>query len=195
MAIMADMAGTVRMFNRKAEKMTGYSKAESLGQDFFSLLLPEHLRDSAREKLMRDLEDGRVPPAISLDVITKSGVMIPVNWSISVVRDDDGEVFGMVGLGYLPVAMAPGAGAGDIGDNFYSYVEVKTHDLLNHSQVAMGYLELAIERADDDTDLKCMLNRACNALKKCGDIAVNVHKFSGSPDTSGYARLIGSTKR
>jgi len=190
MAIMIDMTGTIHMFNRKAEKLTGYSKSESLGQDCFSLLLPEHLRASAREKFMRDLKDGQVPPAISTGIMTRAGSIVPVNWGISIVRDDDNAVFGLVGLGYLPAAMAPG----EKPESIYSYIEGMTHDLLNHSQVAMGYLELAMERTDEDTDLKCMLNRAYNALKKCGDITINVHKLSASTDTNNYVRLAGYQK-
>jgi PAS domain S-box-containing protein len=194
MAIMVDVTGTIRMFNRKAEKMTGYSKAESVGQDCFFMLLPEYLRADAREKLMRGLEKGTVPSAVSMSVITRGGVEIPVDWSISVVRDDDGKVFGLVGLGYLPAVKLQAVGLSNTTDNIYSYVEVMTHDLLNHSQVALGYLELAMERAGDDADLQCMLNRACNALKKCGNIAINVRKLSSSPGINGYARLTGSRK-
>lgn len=194
MAVMTDLDGRIRMFNRKAEKLTGYSKGESIGRDCFSLLLPEHLRASAREKFTQDLKDGKVPQAISMGIMTKTGSMIHVNWGISIVRDDSGAVFGLVGLGYLPAAMAAGAVPGEKPESIYSYFDGMTHDLLNHSQVAMGYLELAIERADDDTDLKCMLNRAYNALKRCGDIAINVHKLSASPDTNTYARLASYQK-
>ncbi len=195
MAIMVDATGTIRMFNRKAEKLTGYSKAESVGQDFFSMLLPEYLRVDAREKLIRNPEDNNMPSAVSMSIITRNEVEIPVDWSISVVKDDDGKMFGLVGLGYLPPARVPDAGLSNTTDNVYSYIEVMTHDLLNHSQVAMGYLELAMERAGDDTDLQCMLNRAFTALKKCGNIAINVRKLSNSStDIDGFAKLTGSRK-
>lgn len=174
--------------------MTGYSKAESVGQDCVSMLLPEYLRADAREKLIRGLKDGSVPSAVSMSIMTRDGVELPVDWSINVVRDDAGKVFGLVGLGYLPAVKLQAVGLSNTTDNIYSYVEVMTHDLLNHSQVAMGYLELAMEHAGDDTDLQCMLNRAYNALKKCGNIAISVRRLGNNPGANGYARLAGSRK-
>ncbi|OPY30221.1 MAG: PAS fold protein [Methanocella sp. PtaU1.Bin125] len=193
-AIMIDKDGIIRMFNRKAERLTGYSRTEAIGQDCFSLLLPGHLCAAAREMYLRGLKEDRVPPAIATDITTRTGAVLPVDWSVSIVRDDDGAVFGLVGLGYLRPAGTPAVGLTETKESVYSFVESMTHDLLNHSQVAMGYLELAIERADDDTDLKCMLNRAYDALKKCGNIAISVHKLGAGPDPNGYARLAGYRK-
>jgi hypothetical protein len=39
-----------------------------------------------------------------------------------------------------------------------------------------------------------MLNRAFTALKKCGDIAINVHKLSAMPETGDFAVLAGARK-
>jgi hypothetical protein len=55
-----------------------------------------------------------------------------------------------------------------------------THDLLNQSQVVLGYLEMAMEQTGDNQKLHCMLGRATKSMVKCGDVAVKVHKLSNS---------------
>jgi len=179
MAIMIDDSGTVRLFNKKAGDLTGYSKEESIGQDWFSLMLPEQSRANARDRLITSIRQEIEHLSFFMPVVAKGGAMLPVCWSMSTVRDDDGRVFGMIGLGYVPAGPdAPCVELSRLMNNYGTVVGAMTHDLLNHSQVALGYVELAMERSGEDQVLHCMLNRACKALKKCGDIAGNVHKIS-----------------
>lgn len=59
-------------------------------------------------------------------------------------------------------------------------MELMAHDLLNHNQVALGYIELAMERPGLDEKTKCMLERAFLAVKKTGDLAIEIRRLSGS---------------
>jgi PAS domain S-box-containing protein len=178
MAILIDHNGIIRMFNRKAGNMTGYSRGEAIGHDLFALL-PLQERDLAREQVMGGLQQGIRHMELSIPVEAKGGGILPVCWSLSLVRDDDGKVFGMFGLGFVPACPdMPCLALGRQMEGYCSSVSTMTHDLLNQSQVVLGYLEMAMEQTGDNQKLHCMLGRATKSMVKCGDVAVKVHKLS-----------------
>jgi PAS domain S-box-containing protein len=181
MAVMIDPRGTILQFNRKAEGLTGYRRDEAVGKDWFSLLLPEQERERARELMTDELCHEVEHRTLYLPVMARNGSRLPVCWSLSTVCDDKGNVSGVFGLGFVPAG--PGAPCLEIGrqmNNYCSTVSTLTHDLINHSQVVLGYLEMASERTGDNTELNCMLNRATKSMVKCGDISVKVHRLSNS---------------
>jgi PAS domain S-box-containing protein len=181
MAVLIDDHGTVRLFNRKAENLTGYLKSEVIGHEWFSLVVPEQQRSRARDEWLGGLMHVSDQMTLSMPVLARNGSLLPVCWSLSTVKDDDGKLFGLIGLGFVPGQ--PDAPCLQIGrqlDNYRSSVGTMTHDLLNHSQVVMGYLEIAMEHSGDNTELHCMLDRATKSIAKCGSIAVDIHKLSYS---------------
>ncbi len=181
MAVMIDRRGIIRRFNRKAEDMTGYSRDEALGQDLFSLMLAEPERDSARVQLMNWLRPGVEHSTFHMPVLARDGSRLPVCWSMSTVRDDEGKASGLVCLGFSPAGHdAPCLEASRQMEGYCSTVGTMTHDLLNHSQVVLGYLEMAAERTGDNKELRCMLERAARSMVKCGDITVKMHRLSQS---------------
>jgi PAS domain S-box-containing protein len=180
MAILIDDQGIIRLFNRKAEKLTGYVRDEVVGQDWFSLL-PEQERLRVREQLMGGLRHEVRHMALSTSVTVKTGGLLKICWSLSLVRDDDGKTYGLFGLGFMPYGPdAPCLAADRRIESYCSSVNTMTHDLLNHSQVVLGYLEMAMDHSGDNRKLQCMLGRATNSLVKCSDLAINVHNISNS---------------
>ncbi len=178
---MIDRRGIIRQFNRKAEVMTGYSRDEALGQDWFSLMLAEQERDPARVQLMNGLRPGVEHSTVHMSVLARDGSRLPVCWSMSTVRDDEGKASGLVCLGFSPAGHdAPCLDVSRQMEGYCSTVGTMTHDLLNHSQVVLGYLEIAAERTGDNKELRCMLERAARSMVKCGDIAVKMHRLSQS---------------
>jgi PAS domain S-box-containing protein len=181
MAVMIDRRGIIRRFNRKAEDLTGYSKDEALGQDWFSLMLAEPERDPARVKLMNGLRPGIEHSTIHMPVLARDGSQLPVCWSMSTVRDDEGKASGLACLGFVPAGPdTPCIEVSRQMEGYCSTVGTMTHDLLNHSQVVLGYLEMAAERTGDNRELRCMLERAARSMVKCGEITVKMHKLSQS---------------
>jgi PAS domain S-box-containing protein len=181
MAVMIDRQGTIIQFNRKAEGLTGYPRDEAVGQDWFSLLLPEQERDRARELMTDGLRRDVEHRTLYLPVMARNGSRLPVCWSMSTVCDNEGNVSGVFGLGFVPAG--PDAPCVEIGRQMESYcsaVSNMTHDLINHTQVVLGYLEMAAERTGDNKELRCMLDRAAKSMVKCSDISVKVHKLSNS---------------
>ena len=113
--------------------------------------------------------------------------MLTICWSLSLVRDDDGKAYGLFGLGFVPASPdMPCLAIGRQMDSYRTSVTTMTHDLINHSQVVLGYLEMALEQTGDNKKLQCMIDRATNSMTKCGNVTVNMHKLSNSrSDSSG----------
>lgn len=177
-AILLDDRGMIRLFNHKAEKLTGHSRGEVIGQDWFSLL-PEQERDRIKEQVMVGLRHGVRHMALSMPVKVKTGGLLNICWSLSLVRDDDGEAYGLFGLGFAPYGPDVRCLALDRQlESYCASINTMTHDMLNHSQVVMGYLEMAANRPSDDRKLQCMLDRATKAMAKCGNVAVSIYRLS-----------------
>ena len=79
-----DAKGSVTLFNREAERTTGYARDEVLGRSFVELLIPEDLRDSDGAKLAA----GDIEPVCELPLLTRAGKIRDVRWQIAHAKRD-----------------------------------------------------------------------------------------------------------
>lgn len=88
-----DAAGAVRLWNREAERVTGYGREEVFGASFVDLLLPEELREG-HGSLIREAAAGAPLDAGVLEgaILTRAGRVREVRWQLAYSRDDDDEV-------------------------------------------------------------------------------------------------------
>jgi len=93
-----DPSGSLRLFNRAAEQVTGWLAEEVLGKDFFSLLVPEALRDRARS-LFREILSGREAQGYVDPLLTRDGAERQISWNGKVLRTESGKTRGVVGIG------------------------------------------------------------------------------------------------
>lgn len=87
--------GVVRDWNRQAEAIFGWSRAEAVGRPLAELIIPEPLRQAHREGLERFLNTGERPllgRRIEVSAIRRSGAEFPIELSISPVNRD-GSIF------------------------------------------------------------------------------------------------------
>ncbi|MVF13633.1 PAS domain S-box protein [Ketobacter sp. MCCC 1A13808] len=83
--VVADQSGVIRMVNVEAERVTGYSRADLVGQNV-EILLPQRLRENHEEYRQSYLENPVVRSmgaSKELFLLTKSGMEIPVEISLS----------------------------------------------------------------------------------------------------------------
>ena len=86
--ITMDHRGNVVDFNPSAEETFGYKRAEVVGKEMASLIIPEELRDKHREGLARYLETGEGPilgTRIEVNALRADGTQIPVELAIAPV--------------------------------------------------------------------------------------------------------------
>jgi PAS domain S-box-containing protein len=106
--IASDPSGTIRVFNAAAERLLGYSADEVIGKHTPVLWHdPEEMRQVAIEMgLPPDIgydvfvARSRTQPAVEREwtFITKVGRRIPVQLSVTTIRDEAGEITGYLGI-------------------------------------------------------------------------------------------------
>jgi PAS domain S-box-containing protein len=92
----SDREGAIRLWNRGAEAMFGYSAAEAEGQSL-DIIIPENLRGRHWEGYYRVMESGETrysTELLSAPGIRKDGTRISLEFSMVIVRGDDGTVLG-----------------------------------------------------------------------------------------------------
>ncbi len=73
LVVATDAAGAITLFNRAAERLTGYAQDEILGRDFAAVLLPEHVRAPI----------DRFDADVELPLATRAGKMRMVRWRMA----------------------------------------------------------------------------------------------------------------
>jgi PAS domain S-box-containing protein len=94
--VFADRTGTIRLWNRAAEKVFGHSAAEALGVNL-DLIVPERFRAAHAQGFRRAIESGQLRSADSARVTRaqhKDGRKLYVEMSFNLARDAAGTVVG-----------------------------------------------------------------------------------------------------
>jgi PAS domain S-box-containing protein len=90
-----DLAGNFTSLNQTGERVTGYTRAETLNMNLIQVVVPEQL-DLARAMLARKL-DTDISTVYELDIITKSGRRIPLELSSRIIYQE-GKPVGVQGI-------------------------------------------------------------------------------------------------
>jgi len=94
--IFADREGIIRLWNRGAEAMFGFPAAETLGQPL-DIIIPENLRARHGEGYRRVMDSGSTKYAqdlLGVPALRKDGSRISVEFTITLVRGEKGEILG-----------------------------------------------------------------------------------------------------
>ena len=94
--LFADRRGIIRLWNRASELMFGFTAGEALGQSL-DLIIPENLRGRHWEGYYRVMETGETKyktGLLSSPGQRKDGSRISLEFSMSIIRDETGEIAG-----------------------------------------------------------------------------------------------------
>jgi len=98
--IFADRGGVIRLWNRGAETMFGYSSDEAVGQTL-DLIIPERFRPRHWDGYHAVMATGITRygrELLAVPAIRKDGQRISLEFSITVLRDETGEVLGAAAI-------------------------------------------------------------------------------------------------
>jgi PAS domain S-box-containing protein len=97
--IVTDAKGDVIMYNKAAERLLGYTSEEVIGKTNVKDLYPRGLARKIREMIMDDRTGtkGILPPT-ELYVRNKSGEVIDISLSASILHNDKGEELAAIGI-------------------------------------------------------------------------------------------------
>lgn len=96
----SDREGIIRLWNRGAERMFGYSAAEAVGQSL-DLIIPENLRQRHWEGYYRVMENGESrysSEMLSAPALRKDGSRISTEFSMVMVKDVGGAMLGVAAI-------------------------------------------------------------------------------------------------
>jgi PAS domain S-box-containing protein len=96
----SDRQGIIRLWNRGAERMFGYSAAEALGQSL-DLVIPENLRGRHWDGYYRVMESGESrysTEMLSAPALRKDGARFSTEFSMVLVKGDDHKVLGVAAV-------------------------------------------------------------------------------------------------
>jgi len=94
--IFSDREGIIRLWNRGAETMFGYTMAEAVGQSL-DLIIPENLRKRHWDGYHRVMDTGVThygTELLAAPGLRKDGTRLSLEFSMSLVRHDDGTMAG-----------------------------------------------------------------------------------------------------
>ncbi|WP_242347083.1 PAS domain-containing protein [Anaeromyxobacter terrae] len=94
--LFADRDGVLRLWNRGAERMFGWSAAEALGQSM-DMIIPERLRARHWDGWKRVMETGVTrygTEVLAVPAVRKDGQTISIEFTIQLIRDAEGRILG-----------------------------------------------------------------------------------------------------
>ena len=98
--IFADWQGAIRLWNRGAETMFGYSANEATGQSL-DLIIPERFRArhwAAYRQVMATGVTSYGDRLLAVPATRKDGQRISIEFSIALLKDENGGVMGAVAV-------------------------------------------------------------------------------------------------
>jgi PAS domain S-box-containing protein len=90
-----DLEGVIRSWNRGAEELLGYRAEEIIGKHYYTII-PEELRWEVEELRKKAIKEGRARAETYR--LHKDGRKIPVDLTISPIKDPAGKVVGTSGV-------------------------------------------------------------------------------------------------
>ncbi len=93
-----DTHARVKLVNRFACGVLGWTAGELLGRDWIDTCLPERIRDEWRHQRFAGVLDGHLPFGENA-VLTRAGEERQIEWRNTVLRDDNGQVTGTLSSG------------------------------------------------------------------------------------------------
>ena len=97
LVISTDAAGRIISWNAAAERISGFRVDTVLGQMLAELCDPAQM--DAMAAIIQRLVKGGAVQIQELNLVARSGRLIPVDWSCSPIRDDADKVSGVVAVG------------------------------------------------------------------------------------------------
>uniref|UniRef100_C6DZI1 Putative PAS/PAC sensor protein n=1 Tax=Geobacter sp. (strain M21) TaxID=443144 RepID=C6DZI1_GEOSM len=94
--IFSDRQGVIRLWNKGAERMLGFTAEEAIGRSL-DIFIPENQRARHWEGYFRVMETGFThyqTDLLAAPALRKDGTRISTEFSMTIIRDADGQVAG-----------------------------------------------------------------------------------------------------
>lgn len=174
-----DETGAVTLFNRMAEKITGYAENELTGRDWFETAIPADIAPEIRAEFHRLRESGGEGTCEN-EIVTKDGERRTIAWrNCSVMYG--GEHTGVLSFGIdvtehrkADERLRQAARMESVG----RLAGGVAHDFNNMLSVILGYTELSLKNAAEDDTLRRYLDEIRKAAEHSRDVTSQLLAFA-----------------
>jgi PAS domain S-box-containing protein len=180
-AVMLDPRGRVTFCNQYLEGLSGWTREELTGRDWFETLLPVAVRAQARAEFDERAARGGSNLQYEGTILTKDGRVREITWDNSILRDAAGQVIGLASFGrdvtdqrqleaqyrHAQKMEAVGQLAGGVA-----------HDFNNLLQVITGYTALALSDLRAEQPLYSELTEIRRAAERATSLVRQLLTFS-----------------
>ena len=98
-AVTLDLNGDITFCNDYLLNLTGYTRTDVTGKNWFELFLPGSVREKVRKMFTNSIINDILPPHYENDIMTFSNEKRLINWNNTVLRDGDGNIIGSASIG------------------------------------------------------------------------------------------------
>jgi diguanylate cyclase (GGDEF)-like protein/PAS domain S-box-containing protein len=98
-AVLLDVVGSVTYCNPYLLKITGYTKDEVIGKNFFELMLPADRRALAARQYASNIGRGVLASHSEFEIVARTGDRRTILWNYTVLRNATGSILGAAGIG------------------------------------------------------------------------------------------------
>ena len=94
-----DINANITSFNKYAEDLTGYQKTDVIGKNWIDIFVPLKDRESLPKVFIKALQSMSEVSRYENAILTKGGKEIVINWNNNVIRDENGNINGLLSIG------------------------------------------------------------------------------------------------
>lgn len=180
-----DAEGRVNEWNQTAERITGHTKDEVMGQDLVGMYITDDYRKPVRDVLDKALK-GEQTANFEFPLFSKNGDRVDVLLNSTTRRDSDGTIVGVVGVGQDITALKKSQAQVNHSSKLATLGEMATsvaHELnqpLNVIRLAAGNCRLRID--PESTYLVEKLSRIEEQTARAASIIDNMKMFGRKTD-------------
>ena len=148
----ADVDDTVTFVNKKLADILGYTREEIIGKKIFEFT-DEKNSAIMKESIIRSRKGERDTYRVSIR--NKSRRFIPLIVATTHMQDDEGNYIGTIQLGSdMTMQTKIEEDLREEKARADMYLDLLSHDIRNMAQIAMGYLEMVMNKLDAGETLK-----------------------------------------
>jgi PAS domain S-box-containing protein len=97
--LMLDLDGKITFANDYLLKLTGWTREEIIGKDWFEYFIPNHIRNKVKQIFAELKSSPDFPPAYEYEIMSKEGILLVVSWSNMVHYGHEGNLVSITGIG------------------------------------------------------------------------------------------------
>lgn len=181
LSVMLDCDGNITFCNDYLLTLTGWSREEVLGKNWFEIFIPENLRSTLEQVFSNIISGSLASSHYENNIITRDGASRLIVWDNTMLHNLDGAVIGTASIGVditehrrLEEQLRQSQKLEAIGQ----LAGGVAHDFNNILSAIMGYAHLTNAQLGESGRLKNYLDQIIRASEKATNLTQSLLSFS-----------------